>query len=355
MTTDESRRMTDMRTIFEPHHARAASARTGRPDVTIHQLRIFWAVAHAETLTKAAKQLGLAQPSLSQQLSKLETTSGIRLFERRSNQMTLTEAGMHLMPKVEAVLRSMGEFEDGLSEYLSSSRTTIRLSGVNSVLSVILPLAMQHVHARFPDVDFDIHENAPADVLELLNTRRVNIGLVAASSIGHTHEGFLQIPIVDDPYVLVVPERLDLAAIKKPERDLAARDQAILNQAIQFVFGSPHSRQIAHWFDEMLPKHRVVAQCRSFEVAIRLVRAELGVCLAPALSAIAGGQALDGVKLFRVPMPPRQIVALLPSQYRRIEPYATFLQALREASTHIPLPAILPTPPFLKGTARTSG
>ena len=54
-----------------------------RPDVTLHQLRIFWAVAHSETLTKAAKQLGLAQPSLSQQLSKLESTLGSKLFHRR--------------------------------------------------------------------------------------------------------------------------------------------------------------------------------------------------------------------------------------------------------------------------------
>ena len=52
-----------------------------RSEMTLHQLRIFWAVAHAETLTKAAKQLGLTQPSLSQQLSKLETTVGARLFD----------------------------------------------------------------------------------------------------------------------------------------------------------------------------------------------------------------------------------------------------------------------------------
>ena len=52
--------------------------------LTLHQLRIFWAVARSETLTKAAKQLGLAQPSLSQQLSKLEANVGTLLFHRRS-------------------------------------------------------------------------------------------------------------------------------------------------------------------------------------------------------------------------------------------------------------------------------
>src|SRR5688500_2889366 len=60
-----------------------------RREMTLHQLRIFWAVAHAVTLTEAAKQLGLTQPSLSQQLSKLETTVGTALFDRTPVQMTL--------------------------------------------------------------------------------------------------------------------------------------------------------------------------------------------------------------------------------------------------------------------------
>ena len=50
--------------------------------MTIHQLRIFWAVAQAKSYTKASKMLGLAQPSLSQQISKLEEEVGSRLFNR---------------------------------------------------------------------------------------------------------------------------------------------------------------------------------------------------------------------------------------------------------------------------------
>lgn len=353
MIRHEDRRSADLvGDIVVPIDLHSAAAKTRRSEITLHQLRVFWTVAHSETLTKAAKQLGLAQPSLSQQLSKLETISGTRLFDRRSNQLKLTEAGVHLMPKVELVLRSMGEFEDSLSEQLGGRRATIHLAGVNSILSVILPAAMRKLHETFPDVDFDIHENAPADVLELLHTRRVNIGLVAASSITQSSEGFLRIPIVDDPYVLVVPERLDLAKIKHPERELRSSDHAILNQVVQFVFGSPHAKQTENWFDEMLPDHRVIAQCRSFEVAIRLVRAELGVCLAPALSTIAGAQPLDGVKLYQVAMPARQIVALLPSQYRRLEPYAAFLDALRQAGSGFSMPPTLTTPAFLKKSGK---
>ena len=61
--------------------------------MTIHQLRIFWAVAQAKSYTKASKMLGLAQPSLSQQISKLEDEVGTKLFNRASSQIFLTDSG----------------------------------------------------------------------------------------------------------------------------------------------------------------------------------------------------------------------------------------------------------------------
>lgn len=316
-----------------------------RAEITLHQLRIFWAVAHSETLTRAAKQLGLAQPSLSQQLSKLETTVGTRLFRRHSNEMTLTEAGTYLLPKAEQLLRNMQDLEDGLAQFSGGHRVTVRLAGINSVLRVVLPAALTQTQAKFPDIDFDIQESAPADILEMLYGRRVNIGLLAANSVAEAGVGFLQVPVIEDPYVLVVPERLNLDGINDP-RDLSADDAALLNRSIQFIFGTQHAKRVADWYDQMLPEHRVVAQCRSFEVAIGLVRAGSGICLAPALSTVSGGTSLDGVRLYRINADARRIVALVASQYRRQEPYATLIDTLQAAGAALGLPDIRPTPPF---------
>lgn len=327
------------------------TSRNKRPqkpaEITLHQLRIFWAVAHSDTLTRAAKQLGLAQPSLSQQLSKLETTVGTLLFHRRSNEMTLTEAGTYLLPKAEHVMRSMRELEDGLAQFSGGKRVTIRLAGINSVLRVILPGAVSRMQAQFPEADFDIQESAPADILELLYGRRVNIGLLAANSVAQAGVGFVQVPLVEDPYVLVVPEALDLGSVNDPARDLPSTQDDLLNQAIQFTFGTQHTNRVEEWYDRMLPRHRMVAQCRSFEVAIGLVRAGSGVCLAPALSTVIGDKALEGVRLYRINAPARQIVALVPSQYRRLEPYSNLLDTLQKVGAEFTLPTILPTPPFL--------
>lgn len=322
----------------------AASVRRD-PEVTIHQLRIFWAVANSETLTKAAKQLGLAQPSLSQQLSRLEQITKVRLFDRRSNQMILTEAGEDLLRRAEHVLKSMEELQDRITDFGDRTRVTLRIAGISSVLRVVLPDAMLAVQRRFPLVEFDLNEAAPGDVLELLYGRRANIGLVAANTLAESSVGFLQVPVLTDPYVFAVPASIDLSAARRLT-DLPLEAQETLNRSIQFVFGTQHSKQVEDWYDRHLPDHHVIAQCRTFESAIGMVRSGLGVCLAPALSAIAGREPIDGVALYRVETPARRIVALVSSQYRRLEPYATLLDSLEQTGPTFPLPATRTTAIF---------
>ncbi|MEO8883734.1 MAG: LysR family transcriptional regulator [Devosia sp.] len=333
---------------------RLATATSKRAEITVHQLKIFWAVARSETLTKAAKQLGMAQPSMSQQLSKLEATVGAQLFHRRSNEMELTEAGAYLLPKAEHVLRGMTDLEEGLRQYGDGQRRTVKLAGISSVLRVILPPAINQTQALYKDADFDIQESAPADILEMLYSRRINIGLLAANSVAEAGVGFVQVPLAEDPYVLVTPDDLDLDGVIDPEQELKAEQNAILNRSIQFIFGTQHAKRVEDWYDQMLPRHRVVAQCRSFEVAINLVRAHSGICLAPAMSTLTGTETISGVRLYRVKEKPRRLIALVPSQYRRQQPYATLLDSLQTVAAQFELPAIRPTPPFLD-RASTAG
>jgi DNA-binding transcriptional LysR family regulator len=323
-----------------------SQSRPRRPEITLHQLRIFWAVAHSETLTRAAKHLGLAQPSLSQQLLKLESTVGARLFNRTSNEISLTEAGTFLLPKAQQILRNMQELEDDFAGFTDGERVTTRIAGIGSVLRVVLPAAIARVQSQFPRADFDIQEGAPGDILEMLYSRRIGIGLIAADSVAKSGIGFLEVPVIEDPYVLVVPATLSLDRVHNLA-ELSPAAAATLNRSIQFIFGTQHARRVADWYDRMLPDHRVVAQCRSFEVAIGLVRAGSGICLAPALSTINGGSALDGVKLYRIDASTRRIVALVAAQNRDREPYRRLIEALQATGAELTLPTILPTPPFL--------
>lgn len=316
-------------------------------DISLHQLRIFTAVAHAATLTEAAKQLGIAQPSLSQQLSRLEAVAGTRLFHRRPGEMELTEAGLYLLPKAEHVLRGMRDLEDGLMQYTTGRRMTIRLAGITSVLRILLPEALRRVRETFPDIDFDIQDKAPPDILELLYDRRIAVGLLAENSVPASGGGFAQVQLMTDAHVLAVPESLDLSGVKNPRQDLPPDQYAVLNQSIQFSFGTQHTKRVQNWYERLFPDHAVVAQCRSFEIATELVRAGAGICLVPTLALLHGTETLKGVRLYEVNAAPRRIVALIPSQYQRAEPYSTFLHALETAAKSTALPKTLPAPPFL--------
>ena len=317
----------------------------GGPHLTLHQLRIVWAVAHAETVSRAAKQLGLSQPSLSQQIAKLEASIGHKVFERRAARMALTEIGTFLVDRAEQVMREMQELEDGLSGFAGGTRT-LGIAGISSPVRVLLPQALRR--DGYPEIGFDVHESSPGDVLAMLYARRANIGIVAASSIAQASMGFVQVPLLDDPYVLVVPEALRLDGVKSEDK-LDAAQRAILNNAIHFVYGTQHQKRIEAWYETTLADHRVVAQCRSFEVAVAMVRAGLGVCLAPALSCFAGESVLGGIRLYNVALGnPRPLVALVPSQYRHLAPYSALIDTLREVARDQVRPKIGPVPPFLK-------
>jgi DNA-binding transcriptional LysR family regulator len=315
--------------------------------MNLHQLRIFCAIAQSATLTQAAKQLGLAQPTLSQQLSKLEQKIGAKLFDRGLNQMELTNAGRYLLRRAQIILHEVDEAQSALKEFASGTRGIIRLAGLNSIIREVVPLAIDRLNSQFPEVEFDLHEMSPTEVLDLLYTRQVNIGLVAANTVSISSGSFKEFPVVRDPYVFAVPAGIDLAGIADPDADLSPEQRKIVNSCIRFNFASQHSRQVEYWYQEMLPSHRLFAQCRSYEVALSMVRTGLGVCLLPALAVYDNCCGSGGMKLYATDRPDRQTVAVVPSQYQRIEPYGSFLEALRQAGSAVRMPPILPMPPFI--------
>ena len=317
-------------------------------DMTLHQLRIFCAVAQATTLTRAAKQLGLAQPTLSQQLSKLEQCAGAKLFDRTLTQMVLTDAGRFLLRHARFVLDEVDQAQVGLGEFSAGIRGIVRLAGVNSTIRAVVPPAIARLAESHPHVEFDIHETSPAETLDLLHGRSVNIGLISADSVAQGGLSFREMPVLDDPYVFAVPQGMDLSMVADPEADLPDADKLTINRCIQFNFGTQRSRRVEQWYQRTLPRHGLIAHCRSYETALGMVRAGLGVCLLPAVAALDGPGVVAGVDLYATDLPPRQSVCLIPAQYLRVEPYKAFLAALQDAGCAIKLPKIQPMPPFIK-------
>ena len=313
--------------------------------MTLHQLRIFLAVAQTATLTRASKQLGLAQPSLSQQLQRLEDSVGTRLFDRTRNRMELTDAGRVLLRHAQGVLREVSEAEAGLRAFAAGRRSMVRIAGINSVVKALLPEALRRCGGAGA-MEVDIHEVAPGEVLEMLYSRQADVGLIAADSVAQSSIGFRQLPIVSDPYVFAVPRALRLGAID----DLAAAPDGvrdILNSAIEFNFGTQHTLRVQQWYERMLPEHRFVAHCRTYDVALELVRAGFGVCLVPALTALRAAGSLDGIELYATDHGDRRTVAIIADQYLRLSPYKDLVEALQAAGRDMTLPPVRPMPAAL--------
>lgn len=329
-----------------PPAADEAAARTS--SVTLRQLQVFWAVAQAGSFTKASKLIGLGQSSLSLHMSRLEEEIGARLFNRDRNELALTDAGRFLLRKAELILSSVEETLVGLEEYASGARGVIAVGALSSIARNILPEALRGLGERFPELELDIHETAPAEAVDLLYGRRLNLALLATDSQAVTGTSFHRDVVCRDPYVLAVPNGIDLHEVVDVDKDLAPAERSVVNSTIQFNFGNQHKKRIEEWYQHVLPHYRVVAQSRTYEVALSMVQEGLGVAVVPALTAAIGPGRTFDVTLYRTGLTDREIAAFIPSQYVAVEPYASFLDVLRRTGARVALPKLEDMPHLLR-------
>src|SRR5262249_56190189 len=112
----------------------------------------------------------------------------------------------------------------------------------------------------------------------------------------------------------------------------------VLNNCIQFHFGTQHTLRVLQWYQRILPAHRLVAHCRTYEVALGLVRSGFGVSLVPALTAFLIEGSLEGVALYATDHGSRSTIALVADQYLRLSPFNGFVQPLNLAARQPNLP-----------------
>lgn len=333
----------------QPAETAAPDGAGGLPAaVTLHQLRLFWTLAHARSLTRAAKQLGVSQPALSQALGKLERLLGARLVERRATRLALTEAGGFLLERTGRLLAEADALEAGLAAFRAGRRGRVTVGALASLARTLLPPALVRARASVPELALDVHELAPREAVEALYGRTLEIALVSETAVARDHLPFARVPVCADGYALAVPEGLALEGVSEPERQLAPADRALLARTIEFNFGTLHGERVADWYRQVLPAARTLARVRTYETALAMVEAGLGVALVPLLTAQLGGRRLFAVRLYAAPGLERRVVALVPGHRRGLEPVRTVLDALAETGRELALLEPLPPPPFLQ-------
>ncbi|MTK11293.1 MAG: LysR family transcriptional regulator [Clostridiaceae bacterium] len=165
----------------------------------IRQLRYFITIAEEGNITKAARRLHIAQPPLSQQLKLLEEELGVKLVERGSRKIQLTDAGKILRHRAEQVVELVESTVKELKDFNEGLQGTLSVGTVPSSGSTLLPERIYNFHESYPGVTFQIWEGDTYRILDLLNNGVIEIGIVRTPI---NSEFFEIIYLPDEPMVV---------------------------------------------------------------------------------------------------------------------------------------------------------
>ncbi|GAA3742562.1 DNA-binding transcriptional LysR family regulator [Spinactinospora alkalitolerans] len=173
-------------------------------NLSLRQLEAYAAVARAESFTAAARELRVAQSSLSRTVLELERILGVRLFDRTTRSIRRTPEGEELLLVAERVLTAHRAEMTRLERYLAGERGGVTVATLPSIAAVLLPPVIAEFRARQPGIGVRI-----LDGMSDLALRRVESGAAdLAITIAHRLPGGLRSwPLVEDRFFAVLPAR----------------------------------------------------------------------------------------------------------------------------------------------------
>ncbi len=137
----------------------------------IHQLRYFCAVARTGSFTRAAQQEHLAQPSLSQQIRKLEDELGTRLFDRLGRSVRLTQPGEAFLPRAEGIIRELADAKTEIQEMDGAKRGRLVIGAIPTIAPYFLPSCLASFAQTFPRVQISVVEEVTTELLNRVHQR----------------------------------------------------------------------------------------------------------------------------------------------------------------------------------------
>jgi LysR family transcriptional regulator, hydrogen peroxide-inducible genes activator len=145
----------------------------------VHQLRYFCAVARHGTFTSASRAEHVAQPSLSQQILKLEAELGARLFDRLPRAARLTVFGKAFLPKAERILRELGEAKSELRDMSGEEKGQVVVGIIPTVAAYLLPRLLKGFAASHPGVSIKIVEDITPVLRQGLIEGTIDVAIAA--------------------------------------------------------------------------------------------------------------------------------------------------------------------------------
>ena len=212
----------------------------------IRVLRYFLTVVREENLTKAAEGLHITQPTLSRQIAQMEEEMGVRLFDRGTRKIALTNEGMLLRRRAEEILELVDKTEKELTEQDETIAGTVSIGCGDLAAVRRLPDLFRSFHERYPAVTFKLYTGIADHVIERMDHGLVDVGL-------------LMEPINLEKYEYIrLPDREQWVVVMHPESPLARLDRItpedLRDQPLIFPYRANIQSELAHWMDTEIEK-----------------------------------------------------------------------------------------------------
>ena len=145
----------------------------------IHQLEYFMAIVDTGSFSRAAEFCNVAQPSLSQQIKKLESEIGHPLFDRLGRSVVLTDAGKMLIPKARNILEEMQGIKTEIQSGIQDGEGVLAVGFIPTISPFVLPSVIRRFSQEFPNASLEVHEDLTEDIVQKLVSAELDVGITS--------------------------------------------------------------------------------------------------------------------------------------------------------------------------------
>src|SRR6195256_2476181 len=191
----------------------------------IRQLRYFCAIVRAGSFTHAAQQLGISQPSLSQQIRTLERQIGNPLFERLGQSVGRTAHGEALRQRAADILQQVAEAKSCLDQLQEGVRGKLRVGVIPTIMPYLIAPRVGEFSRRFPDVDLQFTEDTTLHLIEKLQSGDIDL---AISGLPVRNPDIVCSELTREPLFLAVAEKHPLAREKSIDLQALQHERFLL-------------------------------------------------------------------------------------------------------------------------------
>ncbi|HEV7718320.1 MAG TPA: LysR family transcriptional regulator [Arsenicitalea sp.] len=304
-------------------------------DITLKQLQIFQAVVIAGSITKASRRIGLSQPSISQQLAKLEEKLGSQLIQRnRTGVINLTPAGEYWFKAGDEMLRRLQSTVSEHRQRFVDNSVTIRM-GVTPTLRGRFAAAAARIASEEPGfVKFDLKfAISSPELVEQLRLHQINFAIVNEEAIADDRGSFAVSSLFNDAMAWVVPGSVPLAEIKhalsRNGRQVTL-SRPLRNFVDMDVNISMHSKS-EEWYRHTLPEATPTFSATTYAMAVDIVAEGLATTHCPmSLLPNLPLSVREQLRIFPLDTLTRTMVLAMPKHLLTLPAYANVFRRITE-------------------------